>query len=74
MARRFNKKSATVQVKVLIDENGKVIRAEVTGGETKFGFDAEALAAAKKSTYEPAKKDGVPVKIWHNLSIEFRDQ
>ena len=74
MARRFNKKSASVQVKVLIDETGKVIKAEVTGGETKFGFDAEALAAAKKSTYEPAKKDGVPVKIWHSLSIEFRDQ
>lgn len=74
MARRFNKKSATVLVKVLIDENGKVIRADLAGGETKFGFDTEALAAAKKSTYEPATKDGVPVKIWHTLSIEFRDQ
>jgi TonB family protein len=74
MARRFNKKGAVVQVKVLIDENGKVLRAEVTGGETKFGFDAAALDAVKKSLYEPAKKDGVPVKIWHNLSIEFRDE
>ena len=74
MARRFNKKSATVLVKVLIDENGKVIRAELAGGETKFGFDTEALAAAKKSTYAPATKDGVPVKVWHTLSIEFRDQ
>ncbi len=74
MARRFNKKSATVLVKVLIDENGRVMKAELAGGETKFGFDTEALAAAKKSTYEPATKDGVPVKFWHTLSIEFRDQ
>jgi TonB family protein len=74
MARRFNAKGATVLVKVLVDENGKVIKAEVAGGEQKFGFDAEALAAAKKSVYVPASKDGVPVKIWHTLSIEFREQ
>lgn len=74
MARRFNKKSATVLVKVLIDENGRVVKAEIAGGEEKFGFDAEALAAAKKSTYEPATKDGVPVKIWYTLSIQFRDE
>lgn len=72
MARRFNKKSATVQVKVLIDENGEVLKAELAGAPQKFGFDTEALSAAKRSQWKPATKGGVPVKIWHTLTIEFR--
>ncbi|MEM9598568.1 MAG: TonB family protein [Acidobacteriota bacterium] len=74
MARRFNKKSATVLVRVLIDENGRVTRAELAGKEQKFGFDTEALRAAEKSVYKPATKDGVPVKIWHTIAMEFRDR
>lgn len=74
MARRFNKKSATVVVKVLVDENGQVSRAELAGPEAKFGFDAEALSSAKKAVYKPATKEGVRVKMWHTLSVEFRDQ
>ncbi|MEM1176975.1 MAG: energy transducer TonB, partial [Acidobacteriota bacterium] len=73
MARRFNKKNATVLVKVLIDENGKVLKAELAGKPQKFGFDTEALSAAKRSQWRAATKDGVPVKIWHTLTIEFRD-
>ncbi|MEM6792607.1 MAG: TonB family protein [Acidobacteriota bacterium] len=72
MARRFNKKSATVLVRVLIDENGEVLKAELAGKKQKFGFDSEALQAAKRSQWRPAKKGGVPVKIWHTLTIEFR--
>ena len=72
MAKRFNKNRATVVVKVLIDENGKVLKAQLAGKPQKFGFDTEAMQAAKRSQWRPATKDGVPVKIWHTLSIEFR--
>ncbi len=74
MAQRLNKKEAKVVLRVLIDENGKVIKAEVSGEEQGFGFDDEAMSAARKSTYEPATKDGVPVKFWHTLAVEFRDK
>ncbi len=74
MAKRLNKKTAKVLIRVLIDENGKVSKAELAGREQGFGFDDEALSAAKKSTYEPARKDGVPVKFWHTLAVEFRDK
>ena len=73
MARRFNKNRATVVVKVLIDENGKVLKTELAGKPQKFGFDSEALQAAKRSQWKPATKNGVPVKVWHTLSIEFRN-
>ena len=72
MARRLNKAGATVLVRVLIDENGEVVKAELAGEKQGFGFDAEALQAAKKSTYAPATKNGVPVKMWHTLSVVFR--
>ena len=74
MAKRLNKKEAKVLLKVLIDENGKVVKAEVSGEEQGFGFDDEAKSAARKSKYQPATKDGVPVKFWHTLVVEFRDK
>ncbi len=74
MAKRLNKKEAKVVLRVLIDENGKVIKAEIAGEEQGFGFDDEAAAAARKSTYQPATKNGVPVKFWHTLAVEFRDK
>ena len=72
MARRLNKKEARVLVRVLIDENGKVLQAEIEGEKQGFGFDDEALSAARKSVYKPATKDGVPVKFWHTIVMQFK--
>ncbi len=72
MARRLNRSGATVLVRVLVDENGKVVKTELAGKEQGFGFDTEAINAARRSSYKPATKDGVPVKIWHTLTIQFK--
>lgn len=72
MARRLNKKEARVLVRVLIDETGKVVKAEVAGKKQGFGFDDEALSAARKSVYKPATKNGVPVKFWHTIVMQFK--
>ena len=74
MARRLNRRTATVMVRALIDESGQVIKAELTGNKAGFGFDEEAVSAVRKSTYNAAQKDGVPVKIWHTVVVEFRNQ
>lgn len=71
MARRFNKTSATVELRLLIDENGEVLKVEPAGEPQNFGFDTEAIQAAKRSTWNPATKNGVPVKVWVPLSIRF---
>ncbi len=72
MARRANKLGATVEVKVLIDENGKPHDAELVGKPAGFGFDTEALQAIKKGSFRPATKNGVPVKMWYTISVVFK--
>ena len=71
-ARRLARTDAKVLIKVLIDENGKVTKAELVGERQGYGFDTEALNSAKRSVYKAATKDGVPVKIWQTLAVEFR--
>jgi protein TonB len=71
-ARRLARKDAKVLIKVLIDEYGRVSKAELVGEKQGYGFDTEALNAARRSVYKPATKDGVPVKIWQTLAVEFR--
>lgn len=72
MARRMGKRDAKVTVKVLVDENGKALKTELVGEKVGFGFDQEALQAARTATYSAATKNGVPVKIWFMLTVEFR--
>jgi protein TonB len=70
-ARRMNK-SAQVDLKVLVDEKGNVIQAEPTGPRVGLGFDEAAIEAARRSTFRPATKDGVRVKMWTMLRVTFR--
>jgi len=71
LARRLGK-ATTVVVKVLVDENGKASKVELEGKKVGFGFDSEALQAARSGTYEPATKDGVPVKCWLTVRVDFK--
>ena len=70
MAQRMGR-SATVTVRVLVDENGQVEKAELSGDKAGFGFDDAALHAARDTEWKPATKDGVNVKIWKSLRIVF---
>ncbi|HEV7519357.1 MAG TPA: TonB family protein [Thermoanaerobaculia bacterium] len=70
-ARRMNK-SAQVDLKVLVDDRGNVIQAEPAGARVGFGFDEAAVEAARRSTFRPATKDGVRVKMWTMLRVTFR--
>ena len=66
-------KEADVEVRVLVDETGRVREAELVGKKKAgFGFDDAALDAARSARYKPAMKDGVEVKIYVNLTIRFR--
>lgn len=71
MAERFGKE-AVVDVKVLVDENGRVINAELAGAKAGYGFDEEALRAARMTTYQSATKDGVRVRMWTTLRVAFK--
>ncbi len=70
-AERFGK-TATVNVRVLVDENGKVAQAERIGNKVGFGFDEAAVDAARRVNFRAATKDGVRVKMWHTLRVDFK--
>ncbi len=71
MGRRLNKSGVDVPVQVLVDENGRVTEAKLVNDKVGFGFDAEALSAARGAVYEPARANKVPVKMWATLRIKF---
>lgn len=63
----------TVVVTVLVDENGQVQDVRMAEPiRQKVGLNEAALAAARSVRYKPAKKDGVPVKMWTRLRIPFK--
>ena len=70
-AQKLNR-AAQVDIKVLVDEKGQVVDAERIGQKAGLGFDEAALAAAKRSVFQPATKDGVRVKIWYTMRMTFK--
>jgi TonB family protein len=67
-------RSAQVDIKVLVDEKGRVMDAERIGAKAGFGFDEAALDAARRAVFQPATKDGVRVKMWTTLRVAFKPQ
>jgi len=71
-AQRMNK-SAQVDIKVLVDEKGRVLDAQRSGQQAGFGFDEAALDAARRAVFQPAStKDGVRVKMWTVIRVSFQ--
>jgi TonB family protein len=70
---RILRVEGTVVVAVLVDENGQVQDVRMAEPiKQKVGLNEAALAAARSVRYKPAKKDGVPVKMWTRLRIPFK--
>lgn len=63
------KASGKVTVRVVIDENGKVISAKATDGPLPLREAAEA--AARQATFAPTTKDGITVKVAGVITYDF---
>jgi TonB family protein len=72
-ARRL-RRSATVDVRVLVDERGRVLDADQVSAKAGLGFDDAALDAARRAVFHPAAKDGVRVKMWTTLRVVFKPE
>ncbi|WP_437505509.1 TonB-dependent siderophore myxochelin receptor MxcH [Sorangium sp. So ce1099] len=68
---RAARREGTVVLKLLIDAAGRVTEAEVTSPVGR-GFDEAARAAALRSRFTPARRDGVPVAARILYGYEFR--
>jgi TonB family protein len=65
---------ALVGVCVVVEENGGVQDARIKGAKAGYGFDEAAMEAARRATFNPATKNGVRVKMWYDLNINFKPQ
>jgi TonB family protein len=62
-----------VELNVLVDEKGAVADAQiVTGSGGRSGLDEAALDNVKRRHYRPATKDGVVVRVWIPVRVEFK--
>ena len=62
----------TVRVRVLVGEDGRVQEATVGKSSGEAALDDAALDAVRDWRFEPAKRDGVPVRAWAIVPIEFK--
>jgi TonB family protein len=64
--------SGTVQVRVLVGEDGSVLDAQISSSpDPQKALDRAALTAVRKWRFEPARKDGKIVRAWHTVPLEF---
>ncbi|MBI4915470.1 MAG: TonB family protein [Acidobacteria bacterium] len=65
-------REAAVELRVMVDEAGTVVRVEPAGPRAGLGFDEAARRAALSARYRPGTRDGVPVPQEVALTIAFR--
>lgn len=63
------KLSGRVTVKVIVDENGKVVSALALNGPA--ALREAAVAAAKQATFAPVTQDGITVRVTGTLTYDF---
>ena len=67
------KLQGTVELQVVVDEEGHVARVRVTKSlDTDLGLDEQAVAAARQWTFQPARLDGKAVPVALTLVLDFR--
>jgi len=69
---RIQRLQGTIVMNVLISETGQIIETRViSGGRSPLLSDA-ALQAVRRSAFAPGTKDGVRVKSWTTVRIDFK--
>ena len=69
---RKDRITGQVQVKVFVDETGKVTSAEIMSGPDVL--QASALEAARRARFQPHIVNGVAVKVFGVLTFDFTGQ
>jgi len=62
--------SGSVVLRVIVDEKGKPKVVDIVT-PMGFGLDQAAINAVNRSEYEPAKRDGMPVKVYIRVLFNF---
>jgi TonB family protein len=70
LARRLHKEGR-VTLRLHIESDGQVSKVEVVTS-AGYGFDRAAVAAVKRSRFQPASRNGIPVACLALLPVEFK--
>jgi len=70
-ARRANITNKVVVVRVQVDDTGKLNSSSVVSAAAGYGFDEAAIEVLSRARFIPGYKDGLPVKMVHDLAIRF---
>lgn len=62
----------TVAIRVLVDEQGKVVSADVLQSDVTPAMEKAALEAARKCRFRPAKQRTIPVKAHVMIPFQFQ--
>ncbi len=72
LAAKRKRVHGTIIAQALIDENGNVVDVRILRKmRTPYGLDKEVMKALKKWKFEPAKKNGVKVKVYDTFLFKF---
>ncbi len=71
MARKLGQQG-TVRLRLLIDETGTVADVRIVTEIPNSTLNQMAVKAARQWVYQPAVKDNAPVKVWKEVSLDFR--
>ena len=67
--------AGSITVNALIDEKGNVIDTAILKGiQDDMGLGKSAETAVKKWKFQPARKNGVAVKVWKSFVIAFKPE
>jgi TonB family protein len=67
------RREAVILVRVLVDEQGKVLEAEVQDNDPQHRiYFQEALRVAKMASFTPATRNGVASRMFLTIPVQFR--
>lgn len=69
---RMQKVEGTVVTSVLVSESGQVLDVKILRGISRGGLNEAAEQAMRRSSFTPGNKDGVRVKAWVTVPVEFK--
>jgi protein TonB len=71
---RQSRVEGVVELKALVDENGRVVEVTVVrSSRPGYRFEAEAERHTRARRYRPATKGGVAVRVWLSIVVNFKN-
>ena len=69
---RAQRIEATIICSVLVSEAGQVLEVRILRGTERGGLNDAAQQIMRRSTFTPPTKDGVRVKAWTTVPVDFK--